>query len=161
MDCGNIGQWFHKVFNDRYPGHWVTCGASGVIGFGLPGAMAARAIYPDRPIILLTGDGSIGFSIMELDSANRQGLGFVVLLADDEAWGITYSNQTEKYGHAITSKLGPIKFDLGAEGLGANSSKINNAKELVPALNSALNDKKRPSLIHIPVSTTNPALERG
>ncbi|HUT90960.1 MAG TPA: thiamine pyrophosphate-binding protein, partial [Thermoguttaceae bacterium] len=63
VDGGNIGQWFHQLLLDRLPGHWVTCGASGVVGWGLPGALAARALYPDRPVILLSGDGAFTFTV--------------------------------------------------------------------------------------------------
>src|SRR5262249_2824701 len=46
IDGGSIGQWIHQLLADRYPGHWLTCGASGVVGWGLAGAMAARLCYP-------------------------------------------------------------------------------------------------------------------
>ena len=53
VDGGNIGQWAHQCLADGYPEHWLTCGASGVVGWGLGGAMGSRLAYPDRPIILL------------------------------------------------------------------------------------------------------------
>ncbi|SVE23673.1 uncharacterized protein METZ01_LOCUS476527, partial [marine metagenome] len=119
VDGGNIGQWCHQVLFDRYPGHWLTCGASGVVGYGLPAAMAARLLYPDRPIILISGDGSITFTIAELEAAARQKLGFTVLLADDRAWGITLTGHLKSYGEGITSELGPIQFAQVAQGFGA------------------------------------------
>ena len=51
-DGGSIGQWVHQTLCDRYPGHWLTCGRSGVVGWGIGGAMAARVAFPNRPIIL-------------------------------------------------------------------------------------------------------------
>jgi acetolactate synthase-1/2/3 large subunit len=93
IDGGNIGQWAHQILCDRYPGHWMTCGASGVVGYGIPGAMAAKVVYPDRPVLLISGDGSITFTIAEFESAARQGLPFVALLADDEAWGSRRAHQ--------------------------------------------------------------------
>ena len=84
VDGGNIGQWFHQLLETRYPGHWVTCGASGAVGWGLPGAMPARALDPSRPVILLSGDGSFTFTVAELECAARQTLPFVAVVADDE-----------------------------------------------------------------------------
>ena len=84
VDGGNIGQWAHMALCDRYPGYWLTCGASGVVGWGLPGAIAAKWAYPDRPVILLSGDGSIGFTLTEFESAVRHGTPFVVVLADQQ-----------------------------------------------------------------------------
>lgn len=154
-DGGNIGQWVHQTI-DRYPGHWVSCGASGAIGFGLPAAMAARLAFPDRPVILISGDGSLTFGIAELETASRQGLPFVALVADDQAWGITLAGQTLQYGHGTTSELGPIRFDQLAEALGARGVRVSQATEIEPAIRAGL-ALDRPTLIHVPVVRSSPA----
>jgi acetolactate synthase-1/2/3 large subunit len=156
IDGGNVGQWFHQVLIDRYPGHWVTCGASAVVGYGIPGAMAARALYPNRPVILISGDGSLTFTVAELESAARQRLGFVILLADDQAWGITLTEQRRKYGHGITSELGPIEYAKMAEAFGAHGVRVSSPADLVPAIRRGLS-ADRPTLIHVPVVRSNPA----
>jgi len=156
IDGGNIGQWAHQILCDRYPGHWLTCGASGVVGYGLPGAMAARVLYPERPVILISGDGSIGFTIAEFEAAARQKLGFVVLLADDQAWGITLTAQRDMFGHGITSELGPTRYDLVAEAFGARGVRVNKAEEIEPAIREGL-ASKQPTLIQVPVVKSNPA----
>ena len=155
VDGGNIGQWVHQALGDRYPGHWLTCGACGVIGYGIPAAMAARLVYPDRPIILITGDGSVTFSIAELESAARQQLGFAVIVADDETWGIALSGQMNELGQAITSELGPVQFSLVAEGFGARSSKATTSDEISAAIRESAG-YSRPTLIHVPVVRSNP-----
>ena len=81
MDGGNIGQWVHMAMADRYPERWITCGASGGIGWGIPGAMAVRSLFPKDPILVLSGDGSATFTIAELETATRQGLPFVCVIA--------------------------------------------------------------------------------
>ncbi len=156
IDGGNIGQWAHQALCDRYPGHWVTCGASGVVGYGLPGAMAARLLYPDRPVILISGDGALTFTVAEFETAARQNLGFVVLLADDEAWGITLTGHQKRYGQGITSELGPIRFDRMAEAFGALGIRVNSPDEIAPALRQGLTADV-PALIHVPVVRSNPA----
>ncbi len=118
VDGGNIGQWFHQLLTDRLPGHWVTCGASGVVGWGLPGALAARTLYPDRPVILLSGDGSFTFTIAELECAARQNLSFVAVVADDQQWGISVTVQNAEFGEPLFSTLGPTRLDQVAEGFG-------------------------------------------
>jgi len=155
IDGGNIGQWAHQLLCDRYPGHWLTCGASGVIGYGIPGAMAARAHHPDRPIILLSGDGSLTFTIAELESAARQGLNFVAVVADDEAWGIALAGHENQYGEPLASTLGPINYAQMAEAFGANGIRVNKADEITPAIQKALNSDK-PTLIHVPIARSNP-----
>lgn len=156
IDGGNIGQWVHQALCDRYPGHWLTCGASGVIGYGIPAAMAARAIHPDRPIILVSGDGSLTFSVAELETAARQKLPFVIIVADDQAWGITLTGQMKELGRGITSELGPIRFDLMAEAFGARGAVVRSAEGIIPAIREGL-AADRPTLIHIPIVRSNPA----
>ena len=157
VDGGNIGQWVHQVLCDRYPGHWLTCGASGVIGYGIPGAMAARLLYPDRPIILISGDGSLTFTPAEFETASRQNLGFTAIVADDRAWGIVLAGHQQKYGEPITSELGPIRFDLMAEAFGAQGVRVERAGGLLPAIQRALGSNLRPTLIHVPVVRSSPA----
>ncbi len=119
IDGGSIGQWAHQLLAGRYPGHWLTCGRSGVVGWGIGGAMGARMAYPDRPVILLSGDGSFTFTVAELECAVRQKLHFVAIVADDQGWGITRTGHLRQFGEAISSGLGPIDFCRLAESLGA------------------------------------------
>lgn len=156
IDGGNIGQWAHQILCDYYPGHWLTCGASGVVGYGIPGAMAARAVYPDRPIVLISGDGSLAFTIAEFESAARQGVNFVVVLADDEAWGITVTGHVKRYGQAISSDLGPIDYTQMAEAFGARGVRVENADEIAPAIREGF-EASVPTLIHVPIGQSNPA----
>ena len=156
-DGGNIGQWFHQTLvTDRYPGHWITAGASGVVGFGLPGAMAARALYPERPVILLSGDGAFTFTLGELECASRQGLHFVAVVADDEQWGISVTGHVKKHGRPLHCVLGPTRFDKVAEGLGCRGVRIEAQEELVPALREAL-AAQAVTVIQVPVVPDTPA----
>jgi acetolactate synthase-1/2/3 large subunit len=155
VDGGNIGQWFHQLLLDRMPGHWVTCGASGVVGWGLPGALAARALYPDRPVILLSGDGAFTFTVAELECAARQGLPFVAVVADDQRWGISASGQTKSYGEPIYSTLGPSRLDQVAEGFGCRGIRVENGEDLVPTLWEALSTG-RPTVVHVPIVPGGP-----
>ena len=155
VDGGNIGQWFHQLLLDRMPGHWVTCGVSGVVGWGLPGALAARALYPDRPVILLSGDGAFTFTVAELECASRQGLAFVAVVADDQRWGISASGQTKNYGEPLYSTLGPTRLDKVAEGFGCRGVRVEQKEAIVPALREAL-VADRPTVIHVPIVPGGP-----
>ena len=158
VDGGNIGQWAHMCLADGYPETWLTCGASGVVGWGLGGAMGARIAHPDRPIILLTGDGSIGFTLGEVESAVRQGLPYVILLADDQAWGIVVSGQKECYGEdgVLASCLGQVRYDLLAEAMGAVGIRAESPEEVASALQRGLASDKV-VLIHAPIRPIGPA----
>jgi acetolactate synthase-1/2/3 large subunit len=157
VDGGNIGQWMHQVLADRYPPDWLTCGSSAVVGWGIPGAMAAKLAFPERPAVLLSGDGALHFGLPDLESAVRHRLPFTVVVADDRAWGIVASEQVKAYGPEglIASAIGPVEYDRVAQGLGARGLRARTVDELRAALREAL-AADRPTLIHAPIAHGGP-----
>ncbi len=150
VDGGNIGQWFHMAMCDRYPARWMTCGASGVVGWGIPSAMAVRSLYPDHPVLLLSGDGSACFTIAELEAATRQNLPFVCVVADDSAWGIVISMCRRRGSVPVGAKLGEIRFDRVAEGFGARGIRIEDPRKLPGAIREGFK-AHCPTVIHVPI----------
>jgi acetolactate synthase-1/2/3 large subunit len=136
LDGGNIGRWAHMTLFDRHPAHWFTCGASGVVGWGLPGAVAAKLARPDHPLLLLSGDGAAGFTVTEIETALRFGTPYVAVIAHDGAWGIVADGQPE--GRRVASQFGEIRFDRVAEALGARGVLIDDPRQLGPAIEAGL-----------------------
>ncbi len=159
VDGGNIGQWFHQTLGRRsYPGRYLTCGASGVVGYGIAGALAARVGFPKEPVVLLSGDGAATFTLTELECAVRQQLPFVMIVADDESWGITESGHLQRYGKAMSSTLGPVDFAAVAQGLGALGVRVSSKGELVDLLCRGLGESV-PMLVHVPIAGGMPGGE--
>ena len=154
IDGGNIGQWAHVLLWDRYPGHWLTCGASAVVGWGLPAAVAAKLLYPDLPCSPV-GDGAIGFTITELETAVRLRVPIVVVVADDQAWGIVASDQKRSLGEPIASLLGPVDYARVAQGFGARGVTVTQPDDLVPAIRQAL-ASGQPTLVEVPIALRGP-----
>lgn len=153
IDGGTIGQWAHQLLCfDRYPSHWLTCGRSGVVGWGIGGAMAARLAFPHRPVLLLSGDGSFTFNVADLESAVRQKLPFVALIADDQSWGITKAGHIRQFGEPIASTLGPIDFVKLAESLGARGLRPESSDQLTQQLRQAL-ARPEVTVIHVPTTS--------
>ncbi|MFN7920619.1 MAG: thiamine pyrophosphate-binding protein [Bryobacteraceae bacterium] len=157
IDGGSIGQWAHQLLCERrYPSHWLTCGRSGVVGYGLGGAMAARLAFPGKPVVLLSGDGAFTFTVAEIECAVRQKLPFVAIVADDRCWGITHSGHLKQFGHGIGTELGPIRFDLLAQSLGAEGRVVTDRAALVPEIRRAI-ASGTVTLLHVPIVGGNPA----
>ncbi|NWF56798.1 MAG: thiamine pyrophosphate-binding protein [Syntrophaceae bacterium] len=155
VDGGNIGQWFHMAMCDRYPARWMTCGASGVVGWGIPAAIAVRSLYPQNPVLLLSGDGSATFTIAELEAASRQKLPFVCVVADDCAWGVVISMSRRRGSIPVGAKLGPIQFAKVAQGFGARGVLITDPKQLPAAIKEGFS-AEYPTLIHVPIAGGGP-----
>lgn len=157
IDGGSIGQWAHQLMAvRRYPGHWLTCGRSGVVGYGIGGAMAARLAFPDRPVVLLSGDGSFTFSPADLECAHRQGLHFAAIVADDQCWGITHSGHLRQFGAGISTQLGPVQFDLLARSFGCAGHRVDKPGDIGPRLREAL-EAREVTVLHVPITGGNPA----
>ena len=118
--------------------------------------MAARLTYPDRPVLLLAGDGAFTFTVGEIECAVRQGIGFVAVVADDEQWGISVGHHVANFGEPLYSTLGPMRLDQVAEGLGCRGVRVDDKHELVSALRDAL-AADCPTLLHVPIVPSSPA----
>jgi acetolactate synthase-1/2/3 large subunit len=158
IDGGNIGQWAHMALADCYPARWLTCGASAVVGWGLPGAIGAKLAYPRRPVLLLSGDGAIGFTIAELETSVKHSAPFVIVLADDRAWGIVVSGQRAAYGPegVLASRMAPVDYAKLAEAFGAIGVRAETPAELSAAIARGL-AADRTTLIHVPIALLGPA----
>ena len=157
VDGGNIGQWAHMVLcADRYPSNWLTCGASGVVGWGFPGACAARLAFPDRPVLLLSGDGAAAFGIAELESASRQRLPFVAVVADDRAWGIVVSGEKATQGFTTVSELGNVDYVNVAKGFGAYAVRAESPSEIVAEVQEGFRRQDKPTVVHVPIAVRAP-----
>jgi acetolactate synthase-1/2/3 large subunit len=132
---------------DRHPAHWFTCGASGIIGWGLPGAIAIKLAKPDKPVLLLSGDGSAGFTVTEIETALRFNTPYVAVVAHDSAWGIVADGQ--RNDRRVASEFGVIRFDKVAEALGARGVFIENPNDLYPAIERGLKEETV-TFIHVP-----------
>ena len=147
IDGGNIGRWANMVLWNRHPEYWFTCGASGVIGWGLPGAVVAKLVRPEKPVLLLTGDGSAGFTITEIETALRFNTPYVAVVAHDSAWGIEADSRPPD--RRMGTVFGEIRFDRVAEALGAQGVYIEHPNQLGPAIQRGL-AADTVTVIHVP-----------
>ena len=70
------------------PGGWTRLGPLGTIGAALPNTIALQLANPGKPVVLFTGDGSLGFYLAELDTLVRHELPVAVIVGNDAGWGL-------------------------------------------------------------------------
>ncbi|MCC6707738.1 MAG: acetolactate synthase large subunit [Gammaproteobacteria bacterium] len=143
LDNGVYKIWFARNYRAHVPNSVLLDNALATMGAGLPSAMAARLVHPERKIMAICGDGGFMMNSQELETAVRLKMNLVVLILRDDAygmirwkqanmgfedWGLTYGNPdfvryVESYGghgHRVASaaELGPLlKHCLAAEGV--------------------------------------------
>jgi len=108
------------------------------LGFGLPYAMSLQLQQPGKPVLNITGDGSFGFTLNELDSARRAGLPVVSLIHNNAAWGIIRQGQKAQLGFEFATSLEGTDYAAIARGFGCFGETVTRADEVAPALARAL-----------------------
>lgn len=108
------------------------------LGFGLPYALALQLAHPQRRVLNLTGDGSFGFTLQELDSARRLGLPVVSVVHDNAAWGIIRAGQRAALDFELGTGLEGTDYAAIARGFGCHGEVVDRAQDVAPALERAL-----------------------
>ena len=127
-----------------------------MVGWGVAGAVGAKLAFPNRPVVLLSGDGAMGFGLAELETASRHGISFVAVVADDRAWGIVQSSQKRAFGRSAAVELGEVDFVKVAEGLGVKGLRAESFEEVVRAVGQGIRSEE-PVLVHVPIEPGGPA----
>lgn len=139
---GDVGICNHRGANyclEIYGQRSYLSPAWGGLGFGFPAAAGAKAGVPDRQVICITGDGGFQFNIQELGTCVQYGLRPVILVFNDDAWGLLRHYQKSRgNGRYIASDLRNPDFARLAETYGAWGAQARSLPELVQALERAL-----------------------
>ena len=108
------------------------------LGFGLPYAIALQAQQPGRAVALITGDGSFGFTLNELDTARRHRLPVLSIVHNNAAWGIIRAGQRHALGFELGTGLDDTDYAAIARGFGCHGERVTALAEVAPAIRRAL-----------------------
>ena len=132
-------------------GSYLDPGALGCLGIGVPFGIAAALAYPERQVIVVTGDGSFGFNAIEIDTAVRHGAKAVFVIANNRAWNIeVYDQQTTYDGNIVGSRLRDSDYAALARSLGAYGERVENPEELPGGLKRAF--ENAPAVLDVVVT---------
>lgn len=104
------------------------------LGFGLPYAIALQLQQPERPVLNITGDGSFGFTLNELDTARRYRTPVVTVIHNNAAWGIIRQGQKMQLGFEFATSLEGTDYAAIARGFGCHGETVARAEEVAPAM---------------------------
>ena len=148
-DGGEFGQWAQACL--AAPRRLIN-GPSGAIGGGLCYGIAAKKACPDATMFLLTGDGSIGFHLAELETAARERTALVVVIGNDECWNAEHQIQLRRYGpgRLIGCGLSGARYDEAAIAMGGHGEYVTDLADLDAALTRALALEK-PACVNVAI----------
>jgi acetolactate synthase-1/2/3 large subunit len=148
-DGGDFVSYAGLLVESFAPGCWLDSGPFGCLGSGLGYALGAKLAHPARQVVLLVGDGALGFQGMELDTLARHGVDVVVVVGNNGIWGLEKHPMEWLYGYSVAAELRPgTRYDLVAEALGCQGELVERPEQLRPALVRALG-AGRPALVNV------------
>jgi acetolactate synthase I/II/III large subunit len=146
--AGNYATWLHRLY--RYPRYRTQLAPySGSMGYGVPAAIAAKAVYPERIVISWNGDGCFLMNGQELATAVQYGLNVIFVVVDNGMYGTIRMHQEKHYPARVygTDLVNP-DFAALARAYGAHGESVNRTAEFAPAFERVL-AHDGPSLLHL------------
>ena len=129
---------------------WLDPGPLGCIGVGTAFGIAASFACPDRPVVVVTGDGAFGFNAMEIDSAVRHRAPVLIVVANNGAWQIEVHDQQQTHGKVVGTRLSFADHAAMARAFGMHAERVERAEDLPEAIDRAL--AHRPALLDVVVT---------
>jgi len=155
FDGGDFSSWARYCMFARRRGGWLASTVLGHLGVGLPYAVGAKLAFPEARVVVLTGDGALGFSVMEMETAVRYRIPVVVVVANDAAYGVEVYYQQKWFGpdRVVGTELTNTRWDLLAASLGAHGEFVDAPEQLAPALERAFASGK-PACVNVMAQRT-------
>ena len=135
--AGNFAIWSGKYLNYSKE-HRLLAPQAGAMGAGVPAALAAKSIYPNRQVICFAGDGDFQMSASELGTAMQEGLNPIILIHNNGSYGTIRMHQEMRYPKRVSgTNLKNPNFKCIAEAYNFGYSKITNLSEFKVAFEKA------------------------
>ncbi|MFA5662567.1 thiamine pyrophosphate-binding protein [Castellaniella sp.] len=145
--AGNFATWVHRFYHFRAFGTQLAP-TSGSMGYGLPAAVAAQRMYPNRRVICFAGDGCFMMHGQEFSTAVQYGLPIIVILIDNGMYGTIRMHQERTYpGRVSATTLHNPDFAAYARAFGGHGERVETTEQFAPALQRAI-DSGLPAIIH-------------
>jgi len=149
-DVGAHKMWIARHYHCDRPNTCLISNGFAAMGIAIPGAIAAKLVYPDRKVIAATGDGGFMMNCQELETALRVGTAFVTIIFHDGGYGLIEWKQHNQFDESNFIKFTNPDFVKFAESMGLKGYRVENTLDLVPILKEAL-EQDVPVVIDCPV----------
>ena len=134
LDNGVYKIWFARNYKAHSPNTVLLDNALATMGAGLPSAMAAKLVFPDRQVLAICGDGGFMMNSQELETAVRLEMNLIVLILRDDAYGMIKWKQANMGFDNFGLDYGNPDFVKYANSYGAVGHRVERAQELAPLI---------------------------
>ena len=136
-DVGAHKMWMARMYQAERPNTCIISNGFASMGIAVPGAIAAKLVYPERKIVAVTGDAGFMMNSQEIETALRIGTPLVILIWNDAEYGLITWHQLRRFGRPSHIDFKNPDFVKYAESFGAKGYRVAQATDLVPILKQA------------------------
>ncbi len=139
-DVGAHKMWMARMYQAEQPNTCIISNGFASMGIGVPGAIAAKLVFPDRTALTVTGDAGFLMNSQEIETALRIGTPIVILIWNDSEYGLITWHQLRHFArpsHIDFKNPDLVKY---AESFGAKGYRVEAAADLIPILKQAVAD---------------------
>jgi acetolactate synthase-1/2/3 large subunit len=152
-DVGNCQMWARTFRRIATPESFMQSGVWNAMSYGLPTAIVAKMEFPGRDVVALAGDGAFLMTIGDLPTAAEYGANILMIVLNDGAFGQTFMQQSNIYGHTYGTAFRSPDFSQIAKACGAEGIRVTDPKDVEGALRQGIAaTKKTPVLVEVMVA---------
>jgi len=149
-DVGAHKMWIARHYQCHEPNTCLIPNGFCSMGFALPGAIAASIVHPGRRILSIAGDAGFLMNVQEMETAVRIASNIVVMVWEDNEYGLIAWKQQGHFGHHTDLSFGNPDWKLLAQSFAWHGHYVSNAADLAGTLDAAF-EESGPSLVVIPI----------
>ncbi|MDG5767661.1 acetolactate synthase large subunit [Balneolales bacterium ANBcel1] len=151
-DVGTHKMWIARNFPTYCPNGCLISNGMASMGIALPGAIAASLHQPERQIVAAMGDGGFLMNAQELETARRLGTGFIVLVFNDNDYGLISWKQHLSRQRSVSTRIDNPDFPAFARSFGVEGHRAESPEQLEQLLKEHL-ARRSVAVIEVPIST--------
>lgn len=139
-DVGAHKMWIARLYGCEKPNTCIISNGFASMGIGVPGALAAKLVHPERRVLTITGDAGFMMNSQEIETALRYNIAMVIMIWNDGGYGLIKWHQERRFGRSSNVSFNNPDFVKYAESFGAKGYRVETASELLPTLERAFQD---------------------
>ena len=136
-DVGAHKMWIARIYQAEAPNTCIISNGFASMGIGVPGAIAAKMIHPERTVLTITGDAGFMMNSQELETAMRYNIPIIVMIWRDDEYGLIRWHQQKEFGRPSHIGFSNPDFVKYAESFGAKGFRVEDARDLQTVIKEA------------------------
>jgi acetolactate synthase-1/2/3 large subunit len=152
-DGGELSAWMSFFARAHRPRSWFGLGMMGGLGVGPGFAIGAQVARPESRVVLLSGDGALGFHLPEFNTMVRHKLPITTIVFNNQGWGMSLHGQQALYGTdtRVIVDLPDTHYDQIAAAFGLYAERVERPEEIGPAMRRAF-DSGKPACLDLAIA---------